>query len=177
MYRKKEWVLIAVCLILFLGIGLYFKFQKKETKIVEEDRVAQREKIIISVKGELVRPVELEYFGPTTYGAVFLQIRYLLNEYSDLSGFDMQGILAETKQIIIPSLDQKNDFEQDAFIHINDASLPELIQLYGIGEKRGERILAYRKTSGKITSWEEFWRVVNIHNEETQRRIMEQAIL
>ncbi len=177
MVRKKEWLLIAACLILFLGIGLYFKFQKKETKIVEEDRMEQKEKIIISVEGELVRPVELEYFGPTTYGAVFLQIRFLLNEYSDLSGFDMQEILAETKQIIIPSLDQKNEYEEDSFIHINDASLPELVQLYGIGEKRGERILDYIKANGKISSWEEFWRVVNIHNEETQRRIMEQAIL
>lgn len=177
MYRKKEWLIIAVSLIFFLGIGLFFKFQKKETKIVEEDKVEQRGKIIISVEGELVRPVKLEYLRPTTYGAVFLQIRFLLNEYSDLSSFDMQGILAETKQIIIPSLDQKNEYKEDCFIHINEASLPELVQLYGIGEKRGERILAYRKTNGKISSWEDFWRVVNIHNEETQRRIMEQAIL
>ena len=45
-----------------------------------------------------------------------------------------------------------------------------------IGEKRSEKIIDYIKTNGRINSWEEFFKIVSV-NDENKEIIKKQAVL
>ena len=56
-----------------------------------------------------------------------------------------------------------------------EKSKEELIKIYGIGEKRADKIIAYRKTT-KIKSFEELKTLIGVSNEIIEK-IKQQAIL
>ena len=63
----------------------------------------------------------------------------------------------------------------DGKININSAALDELTTIYGIGIKRGNRIIEARSTK-KISSWTELKALIEV-SDEVMEKIKEQAVL
>lgn len=175
MYRKKEWILIGIGILIFLFIGLAKCQTKQEnnTTILE----AAPHEFMVQVEGELIRSASFTFYNKTNYGVILSRIKYLCNPYSDITGFDPKEAIDRSITIVIPTLDSNNQYDDTKKIQINTATQKELMYLYQIGEKRSEKILDYRFKKGAFKDWKEFWEVVSIHNEEAQKRIKEQAIL
>jgi DNA uptake protein ComE-like DNA-binding protein len=132
--------------------------------------------IVVNVDGEIARKTKLEFQSQTTYGSVFLKVKSLLNEYSDLSGFDFYEPIKVNIDINIPTIDRNNHYDSNVFININSANKQQLMSLPQIGEKRSEKILEYIKNNGKIKTWEEFFKIVSM-KDEYKNEIKKQAIL
>ena len=105
-----------------------------------------------------------------------INIKNLLNEYSDLSKFNLYESIEKSTDINIPSLDTNNNYSSNSFIDINKATKKELMTLPQIGEKRSEAIIEHIKNNGKIKTWNEFFSIVKI-KDEYKEVIKKQAIL
>lgn len=175
MFRKKEWILTGIGILIFILVGIIICYPKKRNNSIETEVVPKE--IVIQIEGEVIRPATLTFYRSTNYGVVLKRIQYLLNIYSDIRGFDLKEQIHTSMTIVIPTLDINNDYDENQKILINQATQKELMTLYQIGEKRSERILEYRLKNGTFKNWEDFWEVVSINNEETQKRIKKQAIL
>lgn len=175
MYRKKEVFLIVLilCVIVVLGIvGLIqTKPVKKQLEVVDDTK-----EINIQIEGEIVRPVQLIFSKPISYGVLFLRVENVLNEYSNLTEFDLDEMISSDVTIFIPSFDTRNELTTDARVCINEATLSELIQLPQIGEKRGQKILDYIRLNGRINSWDIFFKIVGVP-EHAKTAIQQQAFL
>ncbi len=175
MQRRKE-----IFIILVLGIGCFIFWilslipKKSSSEITYEEN--KRSEIIINIEGEVVRPIQLTYIHPISYGILFLRIGNTLNEYSDLSGFDLEEMIDSSRTICIPSLDICNQYTPSAHISINSASVDELMMLPQIGEKRANKIIDYIKENGKITTWDIFFKIVGVP-ENAKVQIQQQAVL
>lgn len=177
MYRKKEFIGIVMFFII-MGIFTLFSYipfnhsKNNSTEVLEHT-----DAYIINVEGEVVRSLELQYSKPITYGILFLRIQNSLNEYSDLSGFNMDARIEESQTIFIPSMDiGSQSASNDSRVVIHSASLEELMTLPQIGAKRGQKILDYLAENGKIDSWETFFKIVGVP-EDAKDQIKKQAIL
>ena len=177
MYRKKELIgivlfviVMAICILLS-----YIPFNSRKENSTED--LELKDGLILNVEGEVVRSIELQYSKPITYGVLFLRIQNSLNEYSDLSGFNMDERIEESQTIFIPSMDTGSQTSSSAFrVVIHSASLEELVTLPQIGAKRGQKILDYLAENGKIDSWETFFKIVGVP-EDAKDQIKKQAIL
>ena len=171
MYKKKEIFFVIFILFVLITIGYFINREEKEIDYIEKEN-----KIIINVDGEIVRKTKLEFQQKTTYGTVFLKIKNLLNEYSDLSEFDLYKTINSSIDIYIPTIDKNNNYDKTAYICINTASQKELMLLPQIGEKRSLKILEYIKINGKIKTWDEFFEIVSV-KDEYKTKIKKQAVL
>ena len=61
-----------------------------------------------------------------------------------------------------PPAPAKDEPASEGFININTAGISELCTLTGIGEKKAERIISYRKEHGKFSSIEEIMNISGI---------------
>ena len=145
---------------------------KKEKEILENNN----NMIIITIDGELARKTTLIFQSQTTYGTVFLKVKSLLNEYSDLSNFDLYKSITSSENIFIPSIDKNNHYDNSVYININTATKEQLMSLPQIGEKRSQKILDYIKNNGRIKTWDEFFKIATV-KDEYKDKIKEQAIL
>ena len=171
MYKSKEYIFIVIILILFI-FGLLLFDENKE----EHQSVISKQNIVINIDGEIARRTTIEYQSRITYGTVFISVKNLLNEYSDLSKFDLYASIDKSMDITIPTLDINNNYNSNSFIDINKASKKELMTLPQIGEKRSEAIINYIMENGKIKTWTEFFSIVSIRD-EYKEVIKKQAIL
>lgn len=175
MYKKKE-VLILCTILLLIGIGLFIAYRPRKTNSVSEVLYEEKEAIVVRIEGEVVRPIEISLAREISYGILFMRIQYCLNEFSDLSSFDLEERITTSRTIQIPTTDRNNHYTPDTRIHINEASLMELMSLPQIGEKRGQLILDYIESTGKIKTWELFFEIAKVP-EIAKNKIMEQAFL
>lgn len=174
MYKKKEIIIflgLAILISIFI-LAKCFSNEKKE----EGDIINIPNNIIISIDGEIARPIKLEINNPISYGVLFIKIKNSLNEYSDLSNFDYNELITECIEITIPSNDTNSQYTTADKININIASISELIELPQIGEKRAKKIRDYIVENGKINSWEIFFSIVGVP-EGVKEAIKKQAIL
>lgn len=172
MYKKKEYLIILIVILLFI-FGFLLKKNEEEPLDIT---VSNKNTIVIYIDGEIVRKTKLEYQNKTTYGSVFIRVKSLLNEYSDLSSFDLYETIEESIEIMIPTLDINNNYNSTSLININNATKSELMMLPQIGEKRSEAILNYINSNGKIKTWNEFFSIVSI-KDDYKEAIKKQAIL
>lgn len=175
MHRKREVFILSLVIGMVLGIGM-IAYMMPISKRSQENEIEEQSVITIQLEGEVVRPVEVYYSKPVSYGILFLRMEYIFNEYSDLTEFDLDEMISNDKTIIIPSKDIKNNYVPDARVCINEASLIELTKLPQIGEKRGQKILDYIQKNGRITSWEIFFKIVGVP-ENAKISIQQQAFL
>ncbi|MDE5546900.1 MAG: helix-hairpin-helix domain-containing protein [Anaeroplasmataceae bacterium] len=175
MYKRKEWIGILILIIIILLSNLIF-YLKQEDKVKIEDPVLNKDPFIIRVEGEVVRPVELQYVKPISYGVLFLRIKNSFNEFSDISGFNTNEIIFTNITIFIPTYDVGNLFSPNEKICIHQATLTELKKLPQIGDKRAQKILEYIELNGKIDSWDIFFKIVGVP-ENVKDEIKKQAIL
>ena len=171
MYKKKELLFLIVVVIGLLLFGIYINKDKEEIELIQTNNM-----VVVTIDGEIARKTSLEFQNSTTYGSVFLKIKNLLNEYSDLSSFDLYKQINNNIEIIIPTIDKNNHYDNTAYININKASKQELMSLPQIGEKRSEKIIEYIKVNGPIKTWEEFFKLVSV-KDEYKTEIKKQAFL
>ncbi len=174
MYKKKE--LFVFIIILFFVIIFILNKNINNHKEEKDGIISMPNNIVIKIEGEIVRPIKLEYNKPISYGVLFINIKNNLNEYSDLSTFDYNEVISISVSILIPSNDTYSQYSTKDKIHINTASLTELIKLPQIGEKRAQKILNYINEFGKIKSWTIFFDIVGVP-ENAKETIKKQAIL
>lgn len=179
MYRKKELLIASlVGLILFI-YTVVINYQKNEP-IMEEKSYNYPTPIVIIVDGEVVRRTKLIYNNPITYGALFIKIKNICNEFSDLSSFDLLKIISKDIEISIPTTDLGNNYDSNSndkkLININTATQTELMTLPQIGEKRSQKIIEYRTTFGRISSWDILWQITSVPD-AVKEKIIEQAVL
>ena len=118
MYKKKEIMYLTIIAILFIiGILIINKDGKHSSS-----EVISKNKIIINIDGEIARKTTIEYQEKTTYGTVFINVKNLLNEYSDLSKFNFYESIDKSMVINIPTLDINNNYNSSSFININTAT-------------------------------------------------------
>lgn len=171
MYKKKEILIIILIMIAFLIFCLY-KNEDKKSEIVLEDS----NEIIIDISGEVIKNTQLIYYEPVTYGSIFLKIKNILNMYSDISSFNYKQIIDSSLNLIIPTKDINNNYEENYLVNINTSSQEELKKLPQIGDKRSEKIIEYREQNGRIDTWDILWGIIGV-SDEIKAIIMEQAIL
>lgn len=178
----KRRITYFILFILF-GISLFsiIKFHQTQNKETSANPNLNLPSLIeIEVEGEVARDCTLVFAKQITYGFVFLQIKSILNPYSDLSSFDPLKVIEGSIYILIPTLDLHNEYIEESVsqlnININTATKKELLQLKQIGEKRAQKILDFIEKYGKITSWDLFWRITDVP-EKARDYIRQQAFL
>ena len=175
MYRKKEMIGVVVLLFILLVWNIATRLPKKERESVAVSP-EEKDHIVLTIEGEVARPMHLQYTKAISYGVLFLRIENCLNEYSDLSGFDYEEIIESSKIIYIPTFDVDNQYSPDAKIYIHQATLEELQKLPQVGIKRGQKILDYIAEHGRFASWEEFFEIASVPD-RVKDEIKKQAIL
>lgn len=175
MYKRKEYFILVILIIIILGWNISIQLRKKEV-LPKEEFNSSREFFTIQIEGEVVRPMELQYIKPVSFGVLFLRIENCLNEFSDLSNFNLNEMISSSRAIYIPTYDIGNQYSPSERICINQASLMELKKLPQIGEKRAQKILDYIGLNGKIETWEIFFKIVGVP-ENVKDEIKNQAIL
>ncbi|MCM1557911.1 MAG: helix-hairpin-helix domain-containing protein [Anaeroplasma bactoclasticum] len=147
--------------------------KQQKTEEIKEENI---EHIILTIEGEVVRPLQLQYTKAISYGVLFLRIENSLNEFSDLSGFDYEEVIESSKMIYIPTYDVYNNYTPKDKITIHSATLEELQKLPQVGIKRGQKILDYIAEHGHFVSWEEFFEIASVP-ERVKDEIKKQAVL
>lgn len=173
MYRKKEFILTSLVLLVVIG---FFLWPKASTNEEINESISIPSPIVIKIDGEVVRETKLYFSQAITYGKVIILIENICNEYSDLSGFNLSERIEKSKTITIPTTDINNNYQKDQVIHINYATKEELQQLAQIGEKRSQKIIDFIKENGFITSWELLWKITSVPD-AAKEIIIKQAVL
>lgn len=174
MNRKKEIIIIIIIIITSIFLAFLPKIinnTKEEKKIENVDN-----NIEIIVTGEInTDSLVLEVPKGISYGYIINKIKLYLNDYSIIEKNFNQRYY-ENSTIVIESSDIQNDIENNVGrININTASYQELIGLYGIGEKRANKIIEYREKQ-KIISFEELKKIIGVSDAVIQA-IKQQAFL
>ena len=171
MYKKKELIYLAFIVIIFFIFGYFINKNDIDKELKEIKNT-----IVVTIDGEIARNTTIELQNPITYGSLFLRIKSLFNDYSDLSNFDLYKTIDTSTNIHIPTLDKNNHYDSKVFININTATKQELMSLPQIGEKRSEKIMEYIKNNGKFKTWDDFFKIVSV-KDEYKNAIKKQAIL
>lgn len=174
MYRKKEMIGVFVLLLVLFVWNIITNLPKNENEVVEKKE--EKGHIVLTIEGEVVRPMQLQCSKAISYGVLFLRIGNCLNEYSDLSGFDYEETIESSKVIYIPTYDVDNQYSSEEKICIHQATLEELQKLPQIGIKRGQKILDYIAEHGRFASWEEFFEIASVPD-RVKDEIKKQAFL
>lgn len=175
MYRKKEIIIIVVIII----VSIFLAFLPKMLSKQSEEEVIQKEEsqIQITIVGEInVDSLTLDLPRGVSYGYIINKAKLYLNDYSIVSN-EFNKRYYENSTIEIASSDNKSELTDDTIgkININTASYQELIGLYGIGEKRANKIIDYRKQD-RIKSFDELKKIIGVSDAVIQA-IKEKAFL
>ena len=178
--KKKE--IFAIIIIIGLTIFLAFLptiINSNNNKKEDDITLKEEKQNILNIKiiGELkIEEIYLKIPYGYTYGYIIQKIDPYLNEYSIVSD-DLKKRYYNDETIIIESTDINNKevIEISNKININTASSDELITLYGIGEKRAQAIIDYRKNK-KIESFSELKELLGV-SDEVINNIKDKAIL
>ena len=176
MYKKKEIIIIIFIII----ITIFLAFLPKIINLSNEEEVTtdyQDNQIEVKIKGELIVE-ELNIIVPkgSSYSYIISKIKLYLNDYSVIDS-NLSNRYYENTTIYIESNDFKDTTNIDNIgkININEASYSELLTLYGIGDKRANKIIEYRMTN-KIDSFETLKKIIGVSNEVIEA-IKEKAFL
>lgn len=195
--NKKDILICAIIIILTLCVALYpmfndmlFNSEEKETIATTTIKTEEANEIYITISGEINAPsqsdnkeevcnsITISFFKGVSYGEIINSIRNLLTGYSIISNDLSQKYYSDSNIVIESSYsyNEKIDLDYiDSVISINNSSYSELIKLYGIGEKRANKIIEYRKNK-KIESFEELKKLLGV-SDNVIAAIKEEAVL
>ena len=181
MKRKKEIIVIILIIISTLILAflpmLINNLKKEEENIIESKAPST---INIKITGELkVDELNIKIPYGYSYGYIINKIELYLNDYSIIDNnktkryYEDSVIIIESSDIKIND-DDINNIDSNK-ININLASIDQLTSLYGIGEKRANAIIEYRKNK-KIESFTELKELLGV-SDEIINHIKEKAVL
>lgn len=179
MYKKKEYIIIGIIISITIFLGflpmMISSSKNKEEEIKTEEK---NEYLSIIIRGEInTNEVNLTIPYGFSYGYIISKIKPYLNQYSIIEK-DLTKRYYEDTILIIYSLDINNEIEEplsNELININTATKQELTSLYGIGDKRADAIIEYRKVK-IIESFTELKELLGV-SDEIIKAIKEKAVL
>lgn len=148
MFKK---VLIIIAIIAVLVCSYSFKISSKN----------KNEIIMVEIKGEVENETAIEL----PLGSTFEDLLNIINlkDDADISSFSRLEVLYNNQIINIP---KKTNVD---LISINSADINSLIKLPGIGESTANRIIEYRERYGSFNSLDELKNVYGIGEKKFEK--------
>ncbi|WP_314353893.1 ComEA family DNA-binding protein [uncultured Granulicatella sp.] len=179
---------LAVIVIIFVGRGMMASPTKEKVMVtnavnttrVEETTAMMPQNCYVDIKGEVLHPGVYEFSCESRMQEVIKKAGGFTNE-ADETKINLAQKITDQMQIIVPNLHSKQEGgvteetsgkatssnttlsnSKQGVININTATLEELQTIKGIGKKKAEAILQYRKEHGAFRSKEDLLQVKGI---------------
>ncbi len=174
--KKKELIIISLLILSIITIIFIPKILASKDKI-NNNKDKNDNIISITIEGEINYPSKnenefyvnymvIEELKGVTYKDIYKRIYNYKTKYSILDDIDFKTQYYEDTKIYIRSSKKYDENNNDGInkININTATKEELISLYGIGEKRSEKIIEYRENK-IIDSYETLKKIIGVSDE------------
>ena len=198
---KVKGSVLFVCLI--IGMGLFWMSRQEEeveeaaTSLAEttilpqevEDKTTVSTVIYVDVKGEIHHPGVYQMKAENRVKDL-IEAAGGFTPLADDQKLNLAQLLEDQMVIVVPkkgeevnselaqaSTSQKKEVGKEGKVNINTATVEELKTLKGIGEKKAEAIIEYRKKNGSFKNKEELMKVRGIGKklyESFQERVIVQ---
>ena len=179
---------LAVIVIILVGRGMMASSTKEKVMVtnavnttrVEETTTMMPQNCYVDIKGEVLRPGVYEFSCESRIQEVIKKVGGFTEE-ADETKINLAQKITDQMQIIVPNLHSKQEegvtegnYEKgnssnttpsnskQGTVNINTATLEELQTIKGIGKKKAEAILQYRKEHGAFRSKEDLLQVKGI---------------
>ena len=179
---------LAVIVIILVGRGMMASSTKEKVMVtnavntirVEETTTMMLQKCYVDIKGEVLRPGVYEFSCESRIQEVIKKAGGFTEE-ADETKINLAQKISDQMQIIVPNLHSKQEGgvtegnsekgkssnttpsnSKQGTININTATLEELQTIKGIGKKKAEAILQYRKEHGAFRTKEDLLQVKGI---------------
>ena len=183
---KVKGSVLFVCLI--IGMGLFWmsrqgeEVEEADTSLAEttilpqevEDKTTVSTVIYVDVKGEVHHPGVYQMKAENRVKDL-IEAAGGFNPLADNQKLNLAQLLEDQMVIIVPQkgeevnselaqspASQKKEVGKEGKVNINTATVEELKTLKGIGEKKAEAIIEYRKKNGSFKNKEELMKVRGI---------------
>ena len=179
---------LAVIVIILVGRGMMASSMKEKVMVtnavnttrVEETTTMMPQNCYVDIKGEVLRPGVYEFSCESRIQEVIKKAGGFTEE-ADETKINLAQKITDQMQIIVPNVHSKQEDgltegnsekgsstntsvsnSKQGTININTATLEELQTIKGIGKKKAEAILQYRKEHGAFRTKEDLLRVKGI---------------
>ena len=179
---------LAVIVIILVGRGMMASSTKEKIMVtnavnttrVEETTTMMPQNCFVDVKGEVLRPGVYEFSCESRIQEVIKKAGGFTEE-ADETKINLAQKITDQMQIIVPNVHSKQEDgltegnsekgsstntsvsnSKQGTININTATLEELQTIKGIGKKKAEAILQYRKEHGAFRTKEDLLQVKGI---------------
>lgn len=165
--KKKELIIVIMIILITLMLGFYPQisnyFNKSEVIIDDSSEIKDNsinisnDYIYISLTGNIINePPPFKFKKGITWQSVKEIIVLYVPNNSKLPDYPLDYQFFADTTI---NINKKDENIENTLINVNTASLDELKELAGIGDKKANKIIEYRKTK-KILSFDELRKVV-----------------
>ena len=179
---------LAVIVIILVGRGMMASSMKEKVMVtnavnttrVEETTVMMSQNCYVDIKGEVLRPGVYEFSCVSRIQDVIKKAGGFTEE-ADETKINLAQKITDQMQIVVPNLHSKQEGgvtegnsekgnlsnttlsnSKQGTVNINTATLEELQTIKGIGKKKAEAILQYRKEHGAFRTKEDLLQVKGI---------------
>ena len=179
---------LAVIVIILVGRGMMASSMKEKVMVtnavnttrVEETTTIMPQNCYVDIKGEVLRPGVYEFSCESRMQEVIKKAGGFTEE-ADETKINLAQKITDQMQIIVPNVHSKQEDgltegnsekgsstntsvsnSKQGTININTATLEELQTIKGIGKKKAEAILQYRKEHGAFRKKEDLLQVKGI---------------
>ena len=179
---------LAVIVIILVGRGMMASPTKEKVMVtnavnttrVEETTTMMPQNCYVDIKGEVLRPGVYEFSCESRIQEVIKKAGGFTEE-ADETKINLAQKISDQMQIIVPNLNSKQEGGvtegnsekgnlsnttpsnlKQGTVNINTATLEELQTIKGIGKKKAEAILQYRKEHGAFRTKEDLLQVKGI---------------
>lgn len=179
---------LAVIVIILVGRGMMASSTKEKVMVtnavnttkVEETTTMMPQNCYVDIKGEVLRPGVYEFSCESRIQEVIKKAGGFTEE-ADETKINLAQKISDQMQIIVPNLNSKQEGGvtegnsekgnlsnttpsnlKQGTVNINTATLEQLQTIKGIGKKKAEAILQYRKEHGAFRTKEDLLQVKGI---------------
>ena len=179
---------LAVIVIILVGRGMMASSTKEKVMVtnavnttrVEETTTIMPQNCYVDIKGEVLRPGVYEFSCESRIQEVIKKAGGFTEEADEIK-INLAQKISDQMQIIVPNLNSKQEGGvtegnsekgnlsnttpsnlKQGTVNINTAMLEELQTIKGIGKKKAEAILQYRKEHGAFRTKEDLLQVKGI---------------